>query len=99
MEGGAASPAAAAKLLAEQFPRAEAAFKHHKEELSGKACRELWALRRQATVGDCSEPKPEGMFNGSAKEQWRLWNGLRGIPEEDAKAMFMERLQREGVHF
>lgn len=98
MEGGGASPSAAA-LLADQFPKAEAAFKRHKEQLSGKACRELWALRRQATSGDCNEPKPAGVFNGSAKEQWRLWNGLKGIPEEDAKAMFIERLQREGVNF
>jgi len=79
------------------FRKAEGAWKKCKERLPGKACRELWALHKQATVGDCNEPKPGGVFNGSAKEQWRLWTGLRGVGEADAKALFIERLRREEV--
>lgn len=78
------------------FQKAESIFKQNKEELTGKACRELWALHKQATVGDCREEMPQGMFNGSAKEQWRLWTKLQGIQPEEAKALFVERLQREG---
>lgn len=79
------------------FKQAESSFKRHKEQLPGKACRELWALQKQATVGDCFEEMPEGVFNGSAKEQWRLWTKLAGIPQEEAKALFVQRLQKEGV--
>jgi len=96
LEGG--SPMVGAALH-EAFPRAEAAWKRHKERLPGKTCRELWALQKQATTGDCTEEKPSGMFNGSAKEQWRLWAALQGLPEQEAKAMFLERLRRDGVDF
>jgi len=85
---------ASGELVGASFLQAEALYKRNKERLPGKACRELWALHQQATAGDCGVPKPAGVFNGSAKEQWRLWNGLRGIPQEEAKAMFVERLQR-----
>lgn len=87
-----------AKLVEDAFQRAEGLFRQNKELLSGKACRELWALQKQATVGDCREDVPQGVFNGSAKEQWRLWTKLEGISQEEAKALFVERLQREGVH-
>lgn len=91
------SPTAAAGISDQLFRKAELAWKRHKEQLPGKTCRELWALHKQATAGDCNEPKPDGVFNGSAKEQWRLWNGLQGVSEQDAKAMFIERLRRDGV--
>jgi len=39
------------------------------------------------------------MFNGNLKEQWRLWNELKGISIEDAKVMFIERLRKEKVSF
>merc|ERR1712232_1404037 len=69
------------------FSKAEIAWKSNKEQLSGKAGRALWAYYQQATVGDCNMEKPSGKFNGNAKEQWRLWNGLQGVPPEDAKIM------------
>lgn len=79
------------------FAQAEAAWKRKKTKLPGKASRELWAMHRQATTGDCTEPKPSGIFNGNAKEQWRLWSGLKGMSQEEAKIMFMERLRRDKV--
>eukprot|EP00405_Crypthecodinium_cohnii_P036353 CAMPEP_0206539918 /NCGR_PEP_ID=MMETSP0325_2-20121206/8692_1 /ASSEMBLY_ACC=CAM_ASM_000347 /TAXON_ID=2866 /ORGANISM="Crypthecodinium cohnii, Strain Seligo" /LENGTH=476 /DNA_ID=CAMNT_0054037535 /DNA_START=38 /DNA_END=1469 /DNA_ORIENTATION=+ len=91
-EGGAgvayASPTGVA--FEEQWLRAEVAWRKNKEQLPGKTCRELWALHRQATSGDCDQPKPDGVFNGSAKEQWRLWSALEGLPVEEAKAMFID---------
>lgn len=83
--------------LIDEFPRAEEAYEAKKDTLQGRARRELWALLQQATLGDCTEAKPSGMFNGNAKEQWRLWNGLKSIPSDDAKIMFVERLQREHI--
>merc|ERR1712178_639731 len=88
----------AASLDAE-FKRAEEAWTKSKDKLPGKACRALWALQNQATVGDCNTKKPSGMFNGNAKEQWRLWNELKGISVEDAKMMFVERLRKEKINF
>merc|ERR1712032_1435664 len=76
------------------FPQAVATWKQNKEKLPGKTCRELWAFHQQATVGDCNKPKPDGTFNGNAKEQWRLWNKLQGISQDDAKLMFIERLKK-----
>eukprot|EP00929_Paragymnodinium_shiwhaense_P029754 TRINITY_DN16994_c0_g1_i1.p1 TRINITY_DN16994_c0_g1~~TRINITY_DN16994_c0_g1_i1.p1 ORF type:complete len:353 (-),score=62.99 TRINITY_DN16994_c0_g1_i1:109-1167(-) len=85
-------------LLARVFARAETLWKEKKDKLSGKACRELWALHKQATVGDCNEPKPTGIWNGSAKEQWRLWNGLQGMSTDEAKEQFIQRLAKDGIH-
>mmetsp|Transcript_25294 Transcript_25294/g.57479 ORF Transcript_25294/g.57479 Transcript_25294/m.57479 type:complete len:342 (-) Transcript_25294:141-1166(-) len=82
-------------MSASGFSQAQAVYKNNKEQMPGKLCRELWALQQQATVGDCNISKPAGMFNGSGKEQWRLWNGLRGISKEEAKVMFIERLRRD----
>jgi len=80
-----------------EFSKAEAAWRQSKDQLPGKTCRELWALYQQGTEGDCTVPKPSGMFNGNAKEQWRLWKGLHGVSPEDAKIMFVERLRKDGV--
>lgn len=96
-EVGCAGASPIALPVEEIFVEAESAWKREKDKLSGKACRELWALHQQATAGDCSEPRPEGVFNGSAKEQWRLWMSLRGTEPEDAGLMFVDRLAREGV--
>lgn len=95
---------AAAQLLASQeeqeFRRAVSAWQNTKDRLPGKASRELWALHQQATVGDCNEPKPTGVFNGNAKERWRLWNGrLKGVPQEDAKEEFVKKLRQHGIDF
>jgi len=95
-------PAAAPPVVdpvTQKFPKALAAWKASKERLTGKANRALWALSNQATVGDCDQPKPHGMFNGNAKEEWRLWNDLRGIDPYEAKFMFMERLRREKIDY
>merc|ERR1719198_2038680 len=59
-----------------EFPAAQIAWQKNPEAFPGKTRRELWALHQQATVGDCNEPKPSGVFNGNAKEQWRLWRHL-----------------------
>lgn len=84
-------------VLDERFPSAQRAWNEVKPQLSGKVSRELWALHEQATVGDCNQPKPEGMFNGNAKEQWRLWRCLEGISQNEAKLMFIELLERENI--
>jgi len=84
-------------VLDERFPSAQRAWNEVKSQLSGKVSRELWALHEQATVGDCNQPKPEGMFNGNAKEQWRLWRCLEGISQNEAKLMFIELLERENI--
>jgi len=97
-EQGKAATAAAVEM-SHVFPQAEAVWRQSKDRLPGKVGRELWALQRQASVGDCYEAKPEGVFNGNAKEQWRLWTALRGVPSEEAKVMFIERLRQNGIDF
>jgi acyl-CoA-binding protein len=82
-----------------EFKAATEALTKGKDKLSGKASRALSALQNQATLGDCVTKKPTGMFNGNAKEQWRLWNELKGISCDDAKVMFVERLRKEKVGF
>lgn len=96
-EKPASAEAAARREKEASFRRAEGAWEENRDRLPGKACRELWAFHQQATIGDCNVPKPSGVFNGNAKEQWRLWNGLKGISQEDAMVMFMERLSKANI--
>lgn len=82
-----------------EFPKAVAAWTDNKDKCPGKAKRELYALHQQATVGDCREPKPSGMFNGNAKEQWRLWTRLNGMALPDVKREFIRKLRKENIDF
>jgi len=91
------NPANVAAELARGFDKARTACRENKDRLTGKTCRSLWAMEQQGMIGDCNEAKPSGMFNGNAKEQWRLWNGLKGIQPDDAKRMFIDLLLKQGV--
>jgi len=82
-----------------EFRRAEEAWSQGKENLAGKTSRALSALHNQATTGDCHTKKPSGLFNGHAKEQWRLWNDLKGVNCDDAKVMFIDKLQKANINF
>ena len=59
--------------------------------LSNDELKEIYALYKQATVGDINVDRPGMMsmdFKGKAK--WDAWKSKEGMSQEDAKTKYME---------
>lgn len=59
------------------------------EKLSNDEKLTLYALYKQATVGDVNTPKP-GMFDMKGKAKWGAWEKLKGTSQTAAKAKYVE---------
>ena len=44
---------------------------------------EMYALYKQATIGDCNIPQP-WMVNVEARAKWDAWNSKKGMSTSDA---------------
>ncbi|XP_066145968.1 acyl-CoA-binding protein homolog [Euwallacea fornicatus] len=51
---------------------------------------EVYALYKQATVGDTNIPKPTGI---EASSKWNAWNGKKGIKSEEAKKLYIAKVE------
>ncbi|XP_001950495.1 acyl-CoA-binding protein homolog [Acyrthosiphon pisum] len=52
---------------------------------------ELYALFKQATVGDNDTSKP-GMFDLKAKKKWEFWTNLKGTSKEDCQEKYIAKM-------
>ena len=50
---------------------------------------ELYALYKQATVGEVNIDRP-GMLDFKGKAKWDAWNGKKGMSKEDAMKAYIE---------
>lgn len=48
----------------------------------------IYALYKQANIGDVSGPKP-GAFNLKAKAKYQAWEGLKGMTQPQAMAQYV----------
>ncbi|KAL1490257.1 hypothetical protein ABEB36_012983 [Hypothenemus hampei] len=51
---------------------------------------EVYALYKQATVGDTNIPKPGG---GEAGAKWNAWNGKKGVSTNQAKEQYVAKIK------
>ena len=59
--------------------------------LSNDELKEIYALYKQATVGDINVDRPGMMsmdFKGKAK--WDAWNGKKGMGQDEAKQKYVD---------
>ncbi|CAI9573207.1 unnamed protein product [Staurois parvus] len=49
----------------------------------------VYALYKQATVGDVNTPRP-GMLDFKGKAKWDAWESKKGISQEDARAQYIQ---------
>uniref|UniRef100_A0A1B0DKX9 Uncharacterized protein n=1 Tax=Phlebotomus papatasi TaxID=29031 RepID=A0A1B0DKX9_PHLPP len=63
--------------LKEDFDKAAEEVKKLKASPSNEDLLELYALFKQATVGDCNTARP-GMLDLKGKAKWDSWNGKKG---------------------
>ncbi|HWY11925.1 MAG TPA: acyl-CoA-binding protein [Bacteroidia bacterium] len=77
------------EILVEQF---EAAKKHVMElaaKPSNEKMLELYALNKQATIGDINAEKP-AMFDFVAAAKYNAWNSKKGITREEAMQKYID---------
>lgn len=51
---------------------------------------ELYALFKQATVGDCNTERP-GMLDFKGKAKWDAWNSKKGLSQDAAKEQYISK--------
>ncbi|KAG9508880.1 Acyl-CoA-binding protein [Fragariocoptes setiger] len=76
--------------LTEQFNKAAEDIKNLKARPTDEELLEMYALFKQATVGDCNTPKP-GMFALKEKAKWEMWNRKKGMSQQEAKSAYISR--------
>merc|ERR1711934_114344 len=57
--------------------------------MSNDELKEIYALYKQATVGDVNVDRP-GMLDFKGKAKWDAWSGKKGTSQEDAKTKYVE---------
>lgn len=53
---------------------------------------EMYALFKQATVGDCNTVRP-GMMDFKGKAKWDAWESKKGMSKEDAMVGYVKLLE------
>merc|ERR1739840_11491 len=57
--------------------------------LSNDELKEIYALYKQATVGDINTERP-GMLDFKGKAKWDSWKSKEGMSQEDAKQKYID---------
>merc|ERR1711936_1350197 len=57
--------------------------------LSNEELLEVYALYKQASIGDCNTSRP-GMMDFKGKAKWDAWNGKKGMGQDEAKQKYIE---------
>lgn len=52
---------------------------------------ELYGLFKQATMSDCSTPKPS-FFDRRGRAKWHAWQSCHGLSESQAQRQYVQRL-------
>jgi acyl-CoA-binding protein len=75
--------------LKTQFESAVANSKNLSERPDNATLLKLYALYKQASAGDNSEPKP-GFSDMVARAKWDAWNGLKGKTSDEAMQLYID---------
>ncbi|XP_060075320.1 enoyl-CoA delta isomerase 2-like [Ylistrum balloti] len=80
-------PAMAA--IDDKFSQAKDRLNTLKEDPGNAVKLQMYALFKQATVGNCNAPKP-GMMDFVGKAKWDAWNGLADMTQDEAKQKYVD---------
>ena len=75
--------------LEEKFEAAKKRVLELTEKPSNEKMLELYALNKQATIGDINADKP-AMFDFVAAAKYNAWNAKKGIGKEDAQQKYID---------
>ena len=75
--------------LEEKFEASKKRVMELKEKPSNERMLELYALNKQATIGDINAEKP-AMFDFVAAAKYNAWNTKKGISKEEAQQKYID---------
>ena len=75
--------------LEQKFEEAKKRVMELPEKPDNEKMLELYALNKQATVGDIDIEKP-GMFDFVAAAKYNAWTGKKGLSKEDAQQKYID---------
>jgi len=75
--------------LKQEFETAVANSKNLSERPDNATLLKIYALYKQATVGDNNEKKP-GFGDMVGRAKWDAWNGMKGTPADDAMRQYVD---------
>lgn len=76
--------------LDEKFNKVAEEVKELASQPSDADLLELYALFKQATVGDCNTERP-GMLDFKGKAKWDAWNRKKGLSQDVAKEQYISK--------
>ncbi|XP_065203680.1 acyl-CoA-binding protein homolog 1-like isoform X2 [Planococcus citri] len=77
----------------EKFQACVEDVKNLKQTPSNEELLELYALFKQATVGDVNTDRP-GIFDLKGKAKWDAWNGKKDTPSDKAKEEYVALVEK-----
>merc|ERR1711934_986586 len=87
------------RIMPETFETFEEAAKFVERWETGKKASndeklKMYGFYKQATVGNVNVDRP-GMFSFEGKAKWDAWKAVEGMHPEEAKAKYVEELNRQ----
>ncbi|CAM6000244.1 unnamed protein product, partial [Sphagnum balticum] len=73
-----------------EFNKAAEDIKKLKQRPTDQELLEVYALYKQATVGDCNTSRP-GLLDLKGKSKWDAWNSKKGMSKDEAKSAYINR--------
>lgn len=74
------------------FEAAVANSKNLSERPDNATLLKIYALYKQATLGDNAEKKP-GFSDMVGRAKWDAWNGIKGTSKEDAMQQYVDLIE------
>lgn len=74
--------------LLSAFEQARAATTELTDRPDNVTLLKLYALYKQGSLGDNDQPRP-GFSDVVARAKWDAWNGLKGLPREQAMSQYI----------
>ncbi len=78
--------------LKKKFEAAAANSKNLSERPDNNTMLKIYALYKQASVGDNSDKKP-GFGDMVGRAKWEAWNGLKGTASQDAMQQYIDLIE------
>ncbi|XP_001641414.2 acyl-CoA-binding protein [Nematostella vectensis] len=78
--------------MSEAFQKAATEVKNLKEKPDDTEMLEVYALYKQATVGDINTARP-GMLDFTGKAKWDAWEKKKGKSKEECEAAYIAKVE------
>jgi acyl-CoA-binding protein len=80
--------------LLELFEKAKAESTNLAQKPSNESLLQLYALYKQATMGDVQTEAPANPFDFVGKAKFEAWQGLKGLSREKAMEQYIQLVEK-----